>query len=32
MKSSLKKDIEMHSTHNEWKSVVPERLIRTLKK
>ena len=26
-----KNDIEMYSTHNERKSVVPERFIRTLK-
>ena len=32
MKSWLEKsDIEMHSTHNEGKSVVAERFIRTLK-
>ena len=34
--SSFKKwlkenDIEMYSTHNEWKSVVAERFIKTLK-
>ena len=34
--SSFKKwlkdnDIEMHSIHNEWKSVIAERFIRTLK-
>ena len=27
-----KNDIEIHSTHNEGKSVIAERLIRTLKK
>ena len=33
MKSWLEKnDIEMYSTHNEGKSVVAERFIRTLKK
>ena len=26
-----KNEIEMYSTHNEWKSVVAERFIRTLK-
>ena len=26
-----KNDIKMHSTHNEGKSVVPEKFIRTLK-
>ena len=32
MKSWLEKtDIEMHSTHNEGKSVIAERFIRTLK-
>ena len=32
MKSSLEKnDIEMYSTHNEGKSVVAERFIRTIK-
>ena len=32
MKSSLEKhDIEMYSTHNEGKSVVAERMIKTLK-
>ena len=32
MKSCLEKnDIEMHSTHNEGKSVIAERFIRTLK-
>ena len=31
MKSWLKNDIEMYSTHNEGKSVVPERFIRILK-
>ena len=32
MKSWLEKnDIEMYSTHNEGKSAVPEKLIRTLK-
>ena len=33
MKSQLEKnDIEMYSAHNEGKSVVPERFIRTIKK
>ena len=33
MKSWLEKnDIEMYSTHNEGKSVVAERFIRTIKK
>ena len=33
MKSWLEKnDIEMYSTHNEGKSVIAERFIRTLKK
>ena len=33
MKSWFKKnDIEMHSTHDEGKSVIAERIIRTLKK
>ena len=31
MKSFLENNVEMHSTQNEGKSVVPERLIRTLK-
>ena len=32
MKSWLEENsIEMYSTHSEWKSVVPERFIRTLK-
>ena len=31
MKSWLKKDVEMYSTHNEEKSVVTERFVRTLK-
>ena len=31
MKSWLEKNIEMYSTHNEGKSVVAERVIRTFK-
>ena len=27
----LDNDIAMYSTHNEWKSVAPERFIRTIK-
>ena len=27
-----KKDIEIHPTYNEWKSIVTERFIRTLNK